>query len=133
MSWVELRRTNDLAAASTGRTQNQEWTFSVLLSVGVPFRVAFDTLYKIIVDENRGTLGTADSSTHLSNIDTLVSILESFLNGVRSGRLQERHINRLDLTSAIERVKTQLQSIPEDISLLESRIFAIEQDMMRLI
>ena len=133
MSWVELRRTNDLAAASTGRTQNQEWTFSVLLSVGVPFRVAFDTLYNIIVDENRGTLGTADSSTHLSNIDTLVSILESFLNGVRSGRLQERHINRLDLTSAIERVKTQLQSIPEDISLLESRIFAVEQDMMRLI
>lgn len=127
----ELRRANDLAHVSTERTLNQEWTFSILLAVGVPFRVSFDTLYKIIENENRGTLGSADSSTHLSNLEALVSMLESFLNGVRTGRLQEQNVSRLDLTSAVEGVKMQLQSIPENIAQVESRIFAVEQDIAR--
>jgi len=128
----ELRRTNELAHASTERSPNQEWTFSILLAVGVPFRVSFDTLYKIIENENRGTLGSLDSSTHLSNLEALVSMLESFLNGVRTGRLQERSVNRLDLTSAVERLKMLLQSIPENITHVESRIFAVEQDIGRI-
>jgi hypothetical protein len=133
LSYIELRRTNDLAYASTERTLNQEWTFSILLAVGVPFRVSFDTLYKIIENENRGTLGSVDSSTHLSNLEALVSMLESYLNGVRTGRLREHHVNRLDLTSAVERVKMQLQSIPENIAHVESRIFAVEQDVARIV
>mmetsp|Transcript_11676 Transcript_11676/g.29571 ORF Transcript_11676/g.29571 Transcript_11676/m.29571 type:complete len:1883 (+) Transcript_11676:126-5774(+) len=127
----ELRRINDLAQAST--TQNQEWTFSILLAVGVPFRESFDTLYKIIENENRGTLGTMSSSTHLSNLEALVSMLESYLSGIRTGRLQEHQANRLDLTGAVERVKMQLQSIPENIADVESRIFSVEQDMSRIV
>lgn len=124
---------NGLAHSSTETTPNQEWTFSILLAVGVPFRVSFDTLYKIIESENRGTLGSMNSSAHLSNLEALVSMLESFLNGVRTGRLQEHSANRLDLTSAVERVKMQLQSIPENIAHVESRIFAVEQDMARIV
>merc|ERR1719343_953736 len=116
----ELRRINDLAQAPTGQTLNQEWTFSILLSVGVPFRLSFDTLYIIVESENRGTLGSMDSSTHLSNLEALVSMLESFLSGIRTGRLQEHQVNRLDLTGAVERVKMQLQSIPENIAHVES-------------
>jgi hypothetical protein len=122
-----------LANASFKGTLNQEWTFSILLAVGVSFRVSFDTLYKIIENENRGTLGSADSRTHLSNLEALVSMLESFLKSVRTGRLQEHHVSRLDLTSAVERVKMQLQSIPENISDVERRIFAVEQEMTRTI
>ena len=130
---IELRRINDLAEASTGKSLNQEWTFSILLAVGVPFRVSFDTLYKIVESENRGTLGNMDSSTHLSNLEALVSMLESFLSGIRTGRLQGHKANRLDLTGAVERVKTQLQSIPENIAHVETRIFALEQDMARIV
>ena len=129
----ELRRINDLAQASTEKTLNQEWTFSILLGVGVPFRVSFETLYKIVESENRGTLGSVDSSTHLSNLEALVSMLESYLSGIRTGRLQEHQANRLDLTGAVERVKMHLQSIPENIAHVESRILAVEQDMARIV
>lgn len=129
----ELRRINYLAQASTEQTLNQEWIFSILLGVGVPFRVSFDTLYNIVESENRGTLGSADSSTHLSNLEALVSMLESYLSGIRTGRLQEQQANRLDLTGAVERVKMHLQSIPENITHVESRIFALEQDMARIV
>ena len=111
----------------------QVWIFSILLGVGVPFRVSFDTLYNIVESENRGTLGSADSSTHLSNLEALVSMLESYLSGIRTGRLQEQQANRLDLTGAVERVKMHLQSIPENIAHVESRIFALEQDMARIV
>jgi len=128
----ELRRINDLARMSTEKAPNQEWTFSILLAVGVSFRASFDTLYKIIENENRGTLGTVDSSTHLSNLEALVSMLESFLGEVRAGRLEEQSVNRLDLTSAVERVKMQLQSIPENIAHVESRINAVERGVSRI-
>ena len=128
---VELRRTNELAHATKERKLNQDWTFSILLGVGVSFRVAFDTLYKIIENENRGTLGSVDSSTHLSNIEALVSMLESFVNGVRNGRLEVQNVNRMDLTSAVERVKMQLQSIPENIADLERRLFVLDQNFAR--
>ena len=131
MFCIELRRTNALAYVSNERTPSQEWTFSVLLAVGVPFRVSFDTLYKIIENENRGTLGL-ESSKHLSNLEALVSMLESFVKGARSGRLQEHNVNRMDLTSAVERVKMQLQSVPENIAHVESRIIAVEQDITRI-
>ena len=129
---IELRRTNALAYVSNERTPNQEWTFSVLLAVGVPFRVSFDTLYKIIENENRGTLGGLDSSKHLSNLEALVSMLESFVKGARNGRLQQHNVNRIELTSAVERVKMQLQSIPENIAHVESRVVALEQDITRI-
>ena len=129
---TELRRTNDLARMSTETSPNQEWTFSILLAVGVSFRVSFDTLYKIIEIENRGTLGTVDASTHLLNLEALVSMLESFLAEVRAGRLEEQSLNRLDFSSAVERVKMQLQSIPENTAHVENRIDAVERGMSRI-
>ena len=117
---------------STETSPNQEWTFSILLAVGVSFRVSFDTLYKIIEIENRGTLGTVDASTHLLNLEALVSMLESFLAEVRAGRLEEQSLNRLDFSSAVERVKMQLQSIPENTAHVENRIDAVERGMSRI-
>eukprot|EP00536_Pseudo-nitzschia_multiseries_P013005 jgi/Psemu1/210312/e_gw1.529.5.1 len=128
----ELRRTNELANVANETTPNQEWTFSILVSVGFPFRVAFDTLYKIIEKENRGTLGGLDSSSHLANLEALVFMLESFIKSARDGRLQEHNVNRMDLTSAVDRVKIQLQSVPENIARVESRIFSLEHDIARL-
>ena len=132
MSSSELRRINELANGTNEQIPNQEWTFSVLIAVGVPFRVAFDTLYKIIENENRGTLGGLDSSTHLTNLQALVSMLESFIRGARGGRFGDQNVNRMDLTSAVERVKIQLQSVPENIAHVESRIYAVERDITRL-
>mmetsp|Transcript_14798 Transcript_14798/g.34244 ORF Transcript_14798/g.34244 Transcript_14798/m.34244 type:complete len:1911 (+) Transcript_14798:203-5935(+) len=129
----ELRRTNDLGNVTNETTPNPEWTFSILVAVGFPFRVAFDTLYKMIENENRGTLGGLDSSTHLTNLEALVFMLESFIKSARDGRLQEHNVNRMDLTSAVERVKMQLQSVPENIAHVESRIFALEHDVARLV
>jgi len=128
----ELRRTNELANVTNEQIPNQEWTFSVLIAVGLPFRVAFDTLYKIIENENRGTLGGLDSSSHLTNLQALVSMLESFIRGAKDGRLRDQNVNRMDLTSAVERVKIQLQSVPENIAHVESRINAVEHDITRL-
>ena len=125
----ELRRTNAIADASNDKSPNQDWTFSILLSVGVPFRASFDTLYKIMEDENRGT---NDSSKCLSNLEALVSMLQSFVNGVRNGRLGYHNANRLDLTSAVERVKMQLQALPEDVTEVLDRIVAVEQDIQRI-
>jgi hypothetical protein len=128
----ELRRINDLARVPTETTPNQDWTFSILLAVGFPFRVSFGCLNTMIENENRETLGSVDSSTSLSNLEALVSMLESFINGLKTGRLPEQNVNRLDLTSAVDGVKIQLQSIPENIAHLESRIFDVEQDIRRI-
>jgi nuclear pore complex protein Nup155 len=125
----ELRRTIALADASNDKSPNQDWTFSILLTVGVPFRPSFDTLYRIMEDENRGT---NDSSKCLSNLEALVSMLQSFVNGVRNGRLGYHNANRLDLTSAVERVKMQLQALPENVTEVLDRIVAVEQDIQRI-
>jgi len=125
----DLRRINALAVVRNDRTPNQDWTFSILLAVSVPFRTSFDTLYKIMEDENRGI---DDSSKRYSNLEALVSMLQSFVKGARSGRLGYNNANRLDLTSAVERVKMQLQALPENVTEVIDRIVSIEQDIQRI-
>jgi len=125
----DLRRINTFADVPNDRTPNQDWTFSILLAVSVPFRTSFDTLYKIMEDENRGI---DDSSKRLSNLEALVSMLQSFVEGVRIGRLGYNNANRLDLTSAVERVKMQLQALPENVTEVIDHIVSIEQDIQRI-
>ena len=117
---------------SNERTPNEEWTFFILLSVGVPFRVAFDTLYKNMENENRGTLGELDSSKRLSNVEALISMMESFVQGAKSGVIEQQNVIRLDLTSSMQRIRMQLQSIPENIAHVEKRINALEQELQRI-
>jgi len=125
----DLRRINTFTDVPNDRTPNQDWTFSILLAVSVPFRTSFDTLYKIMEDENRGI---DDSSKRLSNLEALVSMLQSFVEGVRIGRLGYNNANRLDLTSAVERVKMQLQALPENVTEVIDHIVSIEQDIQRI-
>jgi len=121
-----------LAHVPNERTPSEEWTFSILLAVGVPFRVAFDTLYKNMENENRGTLGELDSSKRLSNIEALVSMMESFVQGTKNGVIEQKNVNHLDLTSSMQRIRMQIQSIPENISRVEMRICALEQEIQRI-
>ena len=80
-------------------------------------------------DENRGT---DDSSKRYSNLEALVSMLQSFVKGARSGHLGYNNANRIDLTSAVERVKMQLQALPENVTEVIDRIVSIEQDIQRI-
>ena len=64
-------------------------------------------------DENRGI---DDSNEHLSNIEALVSMLQSFVEGLKIGRLVHHDSYSLELTNAVERVKMLLQALPEDVT-----------------
>lgn len=125
----DLRRTYALADVSNDRIPNQDWTFGILLAVGVPFRTSFDTLYKIMEDENRGI---DDSNKHLSNIEALVSMLQSFVEGLKIGRLVHHDSYSLELTNAVERVKMLLQALPEDVTECLERLERLEGDIQRI-
>jgi hypothetical protein len=61
------------------------------------------------------------------NMEAAVSILESFVNGVRSQRADYHNVSFLDVKDIVDRVLGELQSIPENVSELESRLYAVEQ------
>lgn len=80
-------------------------------------------------DENRGI---DDSNEHLSNIEALVSMLQSFVEGLKIGRLVHHDSYSLELTNAVERVKMLLQALPEDVTECLERLERLEGDIQRI-
>lgn len=80
-------------------------------------------------DENRGI---DDSNKHLSNIEALVSMLQSFVEGLKIGRLVHHDSYSLELTNAVERVKMLLQALPEDVTGCLERLERLEGDIQRI-
>jgi hypothetical protein len=68
----------------------------------------------------------------LHNIETIVSILESFVDGVRAHRPGYGNVRYLDVKVVIDRVRVELQSIPDNVTHIESRLYEVEQGFGRV-
>ncbi|KAL3925645.1 MAG: hypothetical protein SGILL_000273 [Bacillariaceae sp.] len=130
---VELLRKLFLGASpSNDGTLRPEWTFSTLLSAGVPFKVAFDSVYRVLGTSERGSLGGLNSGQRLEDMETAVAMLESFVEAARAHRPGYGNVGYMDIKAAIDKVRVDLQSIPENVALVENRLYDVEQASSRI-
>lgn len=61
------------------------------------------------------------------NVKAAVSILVSFAKGLQDERTCYENVRLLDVKATIDKVRIELQSVPEDVSSLESQLYAVEQ------
>ena len=59
-------------------------------------------------------------------------MLEAFVDGVRASRLGYGSSGYMDTKSAIDRIRVDLQSIPENVALVENRLYDVEQAAVRI-
>jgi hypothetical protein len=122
-----------LSSPSNEGTLVPEWTFSILLESGISFKVAFDSIYNIMErDHNRMFISGSGSHRRLQNMEIAVSMLESFVDGIESSHDGYPSTNVLELKTAIERVRVELQSIPENVAMVENRLYDVEHRASRI-
>lgn len=106
-----------------------DWTFSLLLRAGVPFKFSFDAVYQVMVRAVTASTDGLGFKRKLQNMDTAVSILESFASGVRAHRPGYESAKYLEVKFVIDEVRVELQSIPENVAALENRLYEVEKAM----
>jgi hypothetical protein len=65
-------------------------------------------------------------------METAVSMLESFVEGARSHRPGYGNVGYIDMKAAVDKVRVDLQSIPENVALVENRLYDVEQSAIRI-
>ncbi|KAL3922828.1 MAG: hypothetical protein SGILL_001994 [Bacillariaceae sp.] len=120
----ELRTLFVLASPSYDVSMRPDWTFHILLSAGVPFKTSFDGVYRVLKTDGLVAVGRTRT---LENMEIAVSMLESFVEGVQAHRSGYARVGYMDLKVAIDEVRVDLQAIPENVDLLEGRLYYVEQ------
>ncbi len=128
---TELRSISCVAATPGTLTISREWVFSILISVGISFKVAFDACASVIERENQENTGWGNP---LATLDAFVSMFEYFVQTVRSATHSEDPPNDalMDLSAEVDRIKVLLQTIPDNVATLESRLYFVEQEIRTL-
>jgi hypothetical protein len=124
---VQELRSFLLETNADGGILHSDWSLSVLLRAGAPFKVSFDAVYNVMEQAVTTTTDGLGFQRKLQKLETAVSILESFLEGVRAHRPGYGNVRYLDVKVVIDRVRVELQSIPDNIAPLESRLYDVEQ------
>jgi hypothetical protein len=94
--------------------------------------VSFDAVYDVMVQGVTGTTDGLGFQWKLQNIETAVSILESFVEGSRARRPGHDNVMFLDVKAVIDRVRVEIQSIPDNVAPIESRLYEVEQAVGRI-
>jgi hypothetical protein len=114
-------------------TISPEWVFSILVSVGINFKVAFDACSAVIERENQENMGGANPMYLLATFEALVSMFEFFVRTARSRtHTESQNDSLLEVLAEVNRVKVLLQTIAENVAPLESRLYFVEQEIRDL-
>ncbi|KAG7360980.1 Nup133 N terminal like protein [Nitzschia inconspicua] len=104
-----------------------DWAFSILLGTGASFRASFDAAYNVVATHVASSTESLGFHRKKQNIEVAVSILEFFIKGVRANRRGYEKVRFLDVKATIDKVRVELQSVPEDVSDIENRLYMVEQ------
>lgn len=104
-----------------------DWSFSLLLGAGAPFKLSFDAVYNAAAATTSGGSSGMGFGHKQQNVKAAVSILVSFAKGLQDERTCYENVRLLDVKATIDKVRIELQSVPEDVSSLESQLYAVEQ------
>lgn len=135
----ELRLAYASAVSAEGAKESQGWSCNVLVSAGVPYLVSLMAYDQLIEEQNHLTMGGVDAARRKDHLQNVLSVLESFVSSSRIGlhsrqnAAYEEIIRALAsgaLQSGIESFKAQLQGLPGDVSVEESRLQAIESSIL---
>jgi hypothetical protein len=103
------------------------------MRAGVPFKVSFDAVFNVMVQSLTAATDGLGFQRKLLNIETAVSILESFVEGVRAHRPGYGDARYLDVKVVIDRIRVELQSIPDNVTHIEYRLYEVEQAFGRIV
>ena len=89
----------------------------------------------VLENNSIGSVGDGDfdssSSSHkLENVETAVTMLESFVEGVKAQRYTAA--SYVELKGALDRVRLTLQTLPENVAMMENRLYDVEQMALRI-
>jgi len=128
----ELRLIFTQASPSNEESIPGDWTFTVLLDAQVPFKQSFEAVYNAMEREKHTSMGGMGSNRRLQMMETAVSMLESYVDGSLANRPGYQDANFLILKAAIDKVRLEVLSIPENVSVLERRLENVEQKATEL-
>ena len=83
-------------------------------------------------DQNYTSISGSGSHRRLQSMEIAVSMLESFVDGIESRHDEHPSTNVLELKTVIERVRVELQSIPENVAMVENRLYDVEHRASRI-
>lgn len=128
---VEIRAIFLGASPSSADILSLTWTFSTLVTSGIPFKDSFDAIYRTMVTEGLDANENEEISKDLLKIDRAITILEMFVGGMRARRVGFEHTSYLDVKAIIDRVRLEMQALPNVSPVLESRLYEVEQSSVR--
>jgi hypothetical protein len=86
----------------------------------------------VIERDIQDSMGRPNSSSHLYTLDAFISMFEFFVKTVRDGPPSPQYDVLMEVSAEVERVKGQLQTVPENVVSLENRLYFVEQDLRNL-
>lgn len=133
----DLRRTYGEVAGAAEKSTTLIWTYDVLVAAGIGHMTAINAYEHIVATENHSTMGV-DPARQLEQLQTIISMLESFVVAARSGenlpgnsasQQMKAECASGVLFAKCEDYRSRLQSLPGDVSLEERRLSSVEASL----
>eukprot|EP00934_Nitzschia_sp_Nitz4_P004018 Nitzschia sp. Nitz4//scaffold51_size120721//106099//111539//NITZ4_003747-RA/size120721-snap-gene-0.26-mRNA-1//1//CDS//3329553922//4008//frame0 len=133
----ELRRIYSLTAGASEKKSILTWAYDILVAAGVGHLQALSAYERLIERDSQATMGV-DNEKRLEQIQTFISMLESFVSAARSadglsGSVASDELKRAcvsgSLSSKLDEYKARLQGFPGNVSAEEGRIAALEMSI----